>query len=407
MSEERIQNITSPQPEEQEIDLIELAQKVWASRKLVFKACGIAALVGLVVAFSIPKEYSTSVTLAPESGGKSGGGSMGALAAMAGINLGTSSGEDALSPELYPDIVSSTPFLIELFDVKVKDQKAKVDTALYAYLKEEQRSPWWSAIFSAPFKVLGWTLSLFKDEPEEGDAKLDPFRLTKDESAIADALSKRISVSVDKKTGVTTLSVTMQDPLISASLTDTVMHCLQNYITDYRTNKARHDLAFTEKLYGEAKASYESAQKKYANFVDANQNIILLSYRAEQERLQNEMNLAYQVYTQVSQQLQMARAKVQEITPVYTVVQPATVPLKPAKPNKLMILIGFMFLAGVGSVGWILFVKDLLKGWKKQNQISFFLICMTVRRKISSRFQSIQQPMNRSIHRRMKIIIHT
>ena len=105
MSEERIQNITSPQPEEQEIDLIELAQKVWASRKLVFKACGIAALVGLVVAFSIPKEYSTSVTLAPESGGKSGGGSMGALAAMAGINLGTSSGEDALSPELYPDIV--------------------------------------------------------------------------------------------------------------------------------------------------------------------------------------------------------------------------------------------------------------------------------------------------------------
>jgi uncharacterized protein involved in exopolysaccharide biosynthesis len=72
------------------------------------------------------------------------------------------------------------------------------------------------------------------------------------------------------------------------------------------------------------------------------------------------------VYTQVSQQLQMARAKVQEITPVYTVVQPATVPLKPAKPNKLMILIGFMFLAGVGSVGWILFVKDLLKGWKKQ-----------------------------------------
>lgn len=282
MSEEKIQNITSPQPEEQEIDLIELAQKVWASRKLVFKACGIAALVGLVVAFSIPKEYSTSVTLAPESGGKSGGGSMGALAAMAGINLGTSSGEDALSPELYPDIVSSTPFLIELFDVKVKDQKAKVDTTLYAYLKEEQRSPWWSAIFSAPFKVLGWTLSLFKDEPEEGDAKLDPFRLTRDESAIADALSKRISVSVDKKTGVTTLSVTMQDPLISASLTDTVMHCLQNYITDYRTNKARHDLAFTEKLYGEAKASYESAQKKYSKFCRCKPeyNIAELSRRA-------------------------------------------------------------------------------------------------------------------------------
>lgn len=370
MSEDKMQN-TSPQlPEEQEIDLIELAQKVWAERKLVFKVCGIAALIGLVVAFSVPKEYSTEVTLAPETAGKSGGGSMGALAAMAGINLGSSAGEDALSPELYPDIVSSTPFLLELFDVNVKDQKGRIDTTLYAYLDEHQRAPWWSAVISAPFKALGWTLSLFRDKEEVmKNVKADPFRLNRDEARVATALSKRISVSVDKKTGVTTLIVTMQDPLISACLTDTVMHCLQNYITDYRTNKARHDLAFTEKLYKEAKADYTEAQQKYANFVDANQNIIMLSYRAEQERLQNEMNLAYSVYTQVSQQLQMAKAKVQEITPVYTVVQPATVPLRAAKPNKVMILIGFIFLAGVGSVGWILFVKDLLKGWKKQTTI--------------------------------------
>lgn len=370
MSEENKLNTTPQLPEEQEIDLIELAQKVWASRKLVFKACGYAVLVGLVVAFSIPKEYSTSVTLAPETGSKSSGGSMGALAAMAGINLGTSAGEDALSPELYPDIVSSTPFLVDLFNIKVEDQKGEIDTTLYAYLDEYQRGPWWGAITSAPFKALGWVVSLFRDEEETGEAtKVDPFRLTKDEAAIADALSKRIAVSVDKKTGVTTLTVTMQDPLISASLTDTVMRCLQNYITDYRTNKARHDLAFTEKLYTEAKENYTNTQSKYASFVDANKNIILLSYRAEQERLQNEMNLAYNVYSQVAQQLQMAKAKVQEITPVYTVVQPASVPLRPAKPNKVMILIGFVFLAGVGSVGWILFVKDLLKGWKKQATI--------------------------------------
>lgn len=354
------------QPEEQEIDLIELAQKVWAGRKLVLKVCGIAVFVGIIVAFSIPKEYSTSVTLAPETSAKSAGGGMGALAAMAGINLGSSSGEDALSPELYPDIVSSTPFLIELFDVKVVDKKGKMNTTLYNYLDEHQRAPWWGVIVSAPFKALGWTVSLFKDAPTEGgNVKLDPFRLTQDEATIAGALSKRISVSVDKKTGVTTLAVTMQDPLISAALTDTVMRCLQNYITDYRTNKARHDLAFTEKLHKEAESDYYAAQQKYARYSDGNQNIILQSYRAEQERLQNEMTLAYGIYNQMAQQLQMAKAKVQEITPVYTVVQPATVPLKPAKPNKIMILIGFVFLAGVGSIGWILFVKDLLNGWKR------------------------------------------
>ena len=365
MSEEKVQHIDSQQSsEEQEIDLIELAQKVWAERKLVFKACGIAVLVGLVVAFSIPKEYTTEVMLAPESSAKTTTGSMSTLAAMAGINLSSASGEDALSPELYPDIVGSTTFLLELFDVKVKDQKGKIDTTLYAYIDEYQRSPWWSVVLSAPFKAVGWTMSLFKDEPEKGTGKIDPFYLTQDAERVANNLRERIAISVDKKTGVTTLAVTMQDPLISASLTDTVMHCLQNYITDYRTNKARHDLAFTERLYNEAKADYTEAQKKYAAFVDANQNIILLRYKAEQERLQNEMNLAYKVDNQGAQQLQMAKAKVQEITPVYTVVQPAVVPLRASKPSKVMILIGFVFLAGVGSVGWILFVRDWIKNWR-------------------------------------------
>lgn len=368
MSEEMKQQTVAPQnPEEQEIDLIELAQKVWAGRKLVLKACGIAVIVALVVAFSIPKEYATSVTLAPEVGGRSSSSNLGALAAMAGVNLRTSSGEDALSPELYPDIVSSTPFLTSLFDVRVQDGEAEIDTTLYVYLKDYQRAPWWGVITSAPFRAIGWVASLVKDKEEEqgGPAELDPFHLTQEESNMANALSGRIAVNVDKKTGVTTLTVTMQDPLISASLTDTIMHSLQNYITDYRTNKARHDLAYMEKLYKEAKQEYMEAQEKYASFVDANQSIVLLSFRAEQERLQNEMNLAFQVYTQVAQQLQMAKAKVQEITPVYTVVQPATVPLRAAKPSKMLILVAFVFLAGVGSVGWILFVKDFVKGWRK------------------------------------------
>ncbi|MEG1563180.1 MAG: Wzz/FepE/Etk N-terminal domain-containing protein [Bacteroides sp.] len=368
--EEKIK--TSTQGEEQEIDLIALAQKVWAGRMLVLKCCGVALLIGLVVAFSIPKEYVTSVTLAPESKGQSGSdGGMGALAAMAGFNIGSSGrGGDALSPKLYPDIVNSTPFLTGLFDVKVMDQKAKLNTTVYDYLSNHQRGPWWGAITSAPFKALGWVVTLFKDVPknEKGEIKLDPFRLTAAETGAAAALGQRISVDVDKKSGVTTLTVTMQDPLISATLTDTVMRKLQNYITDYRTTKARNDLAFTEKLYQEAKANYYEAQQKYASFADGNQNIILNRFRSEQERLQNEMNLSFGVYNQVAQQLQIAKAKVQEITPIYTVVQPATVPLKPAKPNKIMILIGFIFLAGVGSVGWLLFVKDLLDGWKKPSR---------------------------------------
>ena len=243
MSEKQIQENNPQLPEEQEIDLVELAQKVWAEKKLLFKVCGIAAVVGLVVAFSIPKEYSTTVKMVHESGGKSGLSGMGALASMAGINVGAGGDGDALSPDLYPDIINSIPFVTELFDVQVVDQKGKIDTTLYAYLDEYQKGPWWGTITSAPFKLLGWTLSLFKDNAELEESQLNTFQLTQDESNIANALSSRIALSADKKTGTITMNVTMQDPLISATLADTVTQRLQQYITNYRTNKARHDLA--------------------------------------------------------------------------------------------------------------------------------------------------------------------
>ena len=195
--------------------------------------------------------------------------------------------------------------------------------------------------------------------------KPDVFRLTQEQAEIAKGISDRIVTSVDKKNGMISISVTMQDPLVSATLTDTVMQNLQDYITRYRTNKATQDLEYTEKLYKEAQQNYYEAQQKYANFADSNLDIVMTGYQTRLERLQNEATLAYGLYNQISQQLQLAKAKVQEVTPVYTVVQPASVPLRPASPQKPIILIGFVFLAFVGSVGWILFIKDLVKQFKR------------------------------------------
>lgn len=360
---------SAPAEAEAEIDLLELAQKLWAERKLILKWCGIAAIVGLVVAFSIPKEYTTTVKLAPESAdGKGVSGNLGALASMAGISLGGGNGADALNPDLYPDVVASVPFVVQLFDVEVSDRKGELHTDVYHYVDEELRAPWWSAVIGAPFRLLGWTLSLFRNEEEPTGQQegTNLFRLSEDETRIVEALRQRISVSVDKKSSVVTLGVTMQDPLISATLTDTVMHNLQEYITQYRTNKARHDLEYMQQLYEEAQQQYFAAQQAYARYMDANQNIVLRSGRVEQERLQNEMNLYYNLYNQTAQQLQVAKAKVQESTPVYAVVQPATVPIRAAKPSKAMILVGFVFLGAVAASGWVLFGREVLRQFKQQ-----------------------------------------
>lgn len=367
------QNDIQPQynAEEQEIDLMELAMKLWAERKMILKWCGWAALVGLVVAFSIPKEYESTVTLAPESNkGRSISGGMAALAGMAGINLGGSSSADALSPELYPDIVKSVPFSIEMFDVKVTDKDGELNTTLYEYLKEEQKQPWWGYITAAPFKALGWVVSTIKGEDEEegeGEGGVDSFRLTKDQSSIITALGNRIAVSVDKKTFVITITTTMQDPVIAATVTNEVKEKLQSYITEYRTNKARKDLEFTEKLYAENMETYHKAQQEYAQYMDRNQNVSLRSAQTQQERLRNEMNLAFNVYNQTAQQLQVAKAKVQEDTPVFTVVEAATVPLRAAKPSKAMILIGCVFLAAVGAGGWVLFGREFVEQFRAKS----------------------------------------
>jgi len=339
----------------QEIDLIELAKRLWGERKFIFKCCGIAVVVGLVVAFSIPKEYSTTVKLAPETSDPSKKmGNLGGLAAMAGINLNSTSGADAISPDLYPDVVSSIPFLLELFPVQVTNEKGDYSASLYDYMNDHQKSAWWSYVVQTPFKLLGVVKDLFSKEEPVSSGELTSFRLTKEQADVINALQQRISASV------ITVSVQMQDPLISANITQIVLEKLQGYITNYRTQKVKQDLEFTEKVFSEARESYYKAQRAYAAFEDANKNIISASYRTEQERLKNEMTLTFNVYNTLAQKLEQDKLRVQEQTPVYTIIQPATVPLKAASPKKPLILIGFVFLAIFGGIGY-LFIKDLFK----------------------------------------------
>lgn len=343
-----------------EIDLLELALKIWRRKRMVLLWCAVGALVGIVIALSIPKEYETSVKLAPESSdGKGMSSSLGALAAMAGVNVGSSSG-DAFSAKLYPEIVQSVPFCMSLFDVKVKDIDEKHTYTAAQYFKEETRSPWWSAVTGLPGKILGAFSSGKKEDAQGGEHKPNSFKLTIEEEGIVNALRGAISTSVDAKTSVVTISVRMQDPMVSAMLADTVVNRLREYITDYRTNKARADLEYIRKLNDEAKEAYYTAQQKYANYLDTHQGMVMYSAQTMRDRLENEATLAFNLFNQTSQQLQMAQAKVQETTPVYATIAPATVPTHAAAPRKMLILMGCIVFAFFLCAAWILFAEPLL-----------------------------------------------
>ena len=350
--------------DEMEIDLMEYARKLWAARKLLLKVAGIAVIVGVVIALTTPKQYTANVTLAPEMS-KGGGGGLSGIASMLGVGgLNMGNDADALNIQLYPNIVGSTPFILDLMDTPVKMiDEEQPDTTLVGYLKEYTSSSLMGTVMSLPFKAIGAIMSLFQSEEEEtGEKAINPFHLTKEQSKTVQGLKKMIVANVDKKTGVTTVSVTMQDPMVAAIITDTVVVKLKEHITKYRVSKAEDDCKYWEQLNEQRKNEYYAKQKVYAEYVDANKNIILQSVRIEQERLQNEMNLAYQVYSNVATQLQMAKAKVQEAKPVFAVVEPASVPLLPSGTSRKMILVGTVFLFVAAAAAWVLFGVDL---WKK------------------------------------------
>ena len=366
--------------QKQETGLPELVRKFWKCRKLILKACSIVTIIGLIIALSLPKEYTASTLISPESRRSSS-----AIKALAGIDdmdTGSSSSDerDAIFPSLYPSIIHSTPFLVRLFAVPVREQGDSTAIPLSLYLKERQKSPWWSVITSAPSRLVGLVLSLFRSAPKEDrdidgngtENGTDIFHLSREEAGLAGAISSRIHIGVDKKKRTVTISVTMQDPQVAATVADTVQSRLKEYITSYRTAKARRMLEFAEGLRREAQAEYHAAQERYTRYADANRGLTKLASRAELARLRNEMNLAASAYNRAERQVQSAMAKVEKVRPVYAVIQPVMVPLSPSKPRKMVILAVCILLGGAGSVGWVLFGKKFLDGfkeaWKKEGE---------------------------------------
>ena len=362
-------NQSAPAPavddEEQDIDWMELFKKLWAQRRWLIKVAIIGAVLGVIVALGKTHTYTVTVTLSPEMGsdGKSSG-----LASLASSFLGgsISSSSDALNATLSSDIVASTPFLLDLSEIQVQTLDGEVDTTLCGFLTDRRGGNIIGLILHSPGLLMRAIKDAFREEvvPEESTGR-GPIFLTEDQSQMIEGLKKElITADVDKKTSITTISVTTTDPKVSAIVADSAVHILQRYIINYRIAKAKEDLVYLEMLCNERQAEYFAAQTKYAQYVDANRNIALQSVRIEQERLQNDMSLAFQIYSSVSQQLQMARARIQEAKPVFAVIEPAVVPLHPTDMSRKIIVILVIFLFVAGGSAWILWGQDYLDLFK-------------------------------------------
>ncbi len=333
-----------------EVNIPNLLRAISENKKKLCICICITAVVAVIVAFSIPRIYKSRVILAPESSSTGGLSSFSSLADMVGINLDMASENDAIYPEIYPDLISSNDFLVSLFDCKVKSLDGKINTTYYDYIKNMQKQPWWMYSVDLVKDLIKKISSPVAKKSGKGP---NPFMLTKEEDDIAKYISQNIKCSVDKKTSVITIEVTAQDPLIAAEMTEIVKGRLQQFITNYRTKKARADMEYTKMLCNDAYSKYEEKRKEYARFCDSSLDISLPSYTIKQEELENEMSLAFSTYRQLSEQLNMTQAKVLERTPAFTIVQMASVPVKHSNMPKAIILLLFEIFGVALFIGYI------------------------------------------------------
>ena len=343
--------------EESSIDWQDLLSKAWKGKKFIITVTVVFMFLGLISALTMTRIYTSKVTLVPELG-KSTSSSLSSLSSMLGLGgMTMGSSADAYHVTVYPEVVASTPFVAKMFDMRVTDPKRDIDTTLIGYLSRER--------FSIG-NVIGYVtkpiFSLFSNKEEETKGnELNLFHLTKEQDRIVKTMNKAIQVDVDKKTGETTIQVTMDNPVIAATVADTVCKHLREYIVEYRTRKAREDLENYKKIADESYQRYLKASKAYAYYQDHNRGLILNAVISEGSRLSNELQIASQLYQQMKLQAEMARGKVIDEKPVFAIIQPATVPLLPQNSRAKVLLI-WTFVGFVLSCAWVLYGKEY---WQK------------------------------------------
>lgn len=340
------------------IDFRKLIRKVWEKKKLFFfKVWPITFVLSCVYILSIPRYYTSQARVAPEMGGTMDMGGLGSLASSFGIDLNSMQTSDAINPFLYPDLMEDNGFVAQLFSIKVTSEDGEISTDYYTYLRKYQKSPWWSV-------VKKWVSNLLPHSENKkgggGSKEFDPYYLSEKDNSVLEAIRGNITILLNEKTGVVTIGTKAQDPLICRTLADSVMHRLQDFITEYRTNKARIDYDYYRALASEAKEDYDKVRRRYAMMADANTRLSLRSAEMKLEDIESDMQLKYNAYTTMNAQLEAAKAKVQERTPAFTKLKGASVPIRPAGPKRMFFVAFMLVLSTIVTIVVILH-KDLTK----------------------------------------------
>lgn len=335
---------------QQIIDLSKVFRTLWEHRRRFYKVWVITFVLSCIWILPQPRFYTCEVKLAPEMNGEDVGGGLSSIASSFGFNLGGAAGQDAIYPELYPELFESPEFIVGLYGVQVTTKDHELTTDYFTYMKKHQKKNplTWPLVWT---RIKITSLFESKDTTPSGNGQggVNPFMMSRKDFILMQKIMENISCSVDKKTSVITINVQDQDPLVCAMMADSVKTHLQNFIIRYRTSKAAEDVIHYQQMRDSAEAEYDAAMQAYSRFCDAHNDIILQSFQSERDKLEGDLALKQNSLAAMETQLQTTKVKLQEKTPAFTTLKSATVPVKPAGPKRMLFVLGMMILATIAN----------------------------------------------------------
>ena len=355
--------------EEDEINIIELAKTIWAERKLIYKFVSVGIILGVLVSIFSPKKYVSSATLMPEYSNDSQSGASSLLQQYGGL-LGLSGGSytsnsNAIRVEIYPNIVNSFEFQQKLANAPFYFPAYDTTVALNEYYLNVREpsllSTVSSFVFGMPAQIIGVFIREESDPPSIPSQDTSFIALTEEEVMLLQFLRGNVNARLDEETGFISVSARLEDPLVAAQVASFAIKELTNYLVDYRTEKLIIDLEYTKEQLDKAELRFEEAQTNLAKFRDSNQGILTASARTEEQRLDSEYSLAFNLYNTLTQQYEAAKLELQEETPLFKTLEPVQVPLND-EASGLTTLFILTFLSLFGAIGWIIlrnYIKKL------------------------------------------------
>lgn len=336
-----------------QVDYRKVFSEIWKRKKIYFIVVPTIIVLSSLYIICIPRTYTTDTEIIPETSNDAmtgGSSTLSSLASTFGFDMSAMKSEDAITPLMYPDLMNDNGFIIQMLKIKVSNSENTLHTDYFTYLYKHQKAPWWEKMINSIKYMMS---SKNKEEAKDYNIK-DPYHISRKQNKLVEKVRQNVSIKVDKKTGSITIGVTDQDPLICKTVADSVRGQLERFIINYRTKKVREDYEYYKKLTEEAHKDYQKQRQLYGSFADADEEVILESYRQKQEELENEMQLKYNTYTTMSHQMEAARAKVLAKTPAFTLVKGAAVPVKPDGPKRLFFVLVWTILAFIGTSLYVL-----------------------------------------------------